>query len=1715
MVSEHHAPISTALQDLLFERMPMGVVMLDEELRVLRFNPQWAEYGMRHFVRDQKVMRPGVKIFDLMPDLEEQARPLYEQALRGQVVRKTSLPMRQEEKTTYWDTVLLPLEEEGEIRGVLQVVTDRTDDVRTQQDLSKTLESLRERDERFNLVINGTNDGVWDWNLVTDEIYFSPRWKAMVGFRDDELPNRLESWLKRVHPDDMNAAMQSIQAHLDGKSDILNFEHRVLHRDGKYRWFLTRGISARDLSGRAYRMAGSDTDITEQKEALLKLRRSEEDLRSLMENATNFAIFRVKTDVDRPQSRKIVLVSPSVTEIIGTDEPYNYAAWFKNLHPDDLERMKQANQKTWEKGQCFDQIVRIFNPTKNAWKWIHLLLTPVFNAAGQATHYNGLVMDITEQKEVEEKLRFQSQFEALLTDISTHFINLPSNKVDEGIQTGLGLLARLLGVERGYVFQYLDEGHTMSNTHEWVSEGTESLKADLQDFSIDALNWSNQILLNGMVLNVPDVEAMPEEARLERELFEQQGVKSVISIPLSYQGQVIGFLGFDAIRETKSWSDFEIRMLRVVGEVFINALEHQKAQQVREGQNRFMELLATEGSFTETLTALVSIVEEQMPGMLGLVLLLDENGHHLHVGAGPSLPLAYLDFTEGLEIGPQVGSCGTAAFRKERVLVSDIATDARWHALRGQALKHGLRACWSEPVMGADGRLLGTFAMYYRFPRMPREAELHTMEVAAHLAGMAIEQKRKQEDLQTAFQTLERRVEERTREIETRRRVAESLRDIIAVINSNRTLDETLDFIVEKADSLLDTSVVAVYLLEPGSEKLHLQASRGMHTDILENMQVSVGYGTIGRAVGEKRAVFFSDIDQIKVFSNPEVSLGEHDVRIRDDQWDLLELFKSRYKAILAVPLIVKDNAMGGLAMYYPTPHYFSDEDINLAITFADQAALAIENARLYEVEQQRQLELQDLYADARRRAEEMQTLNTVQQAITSRLDPDSVLHMIADAARRLTNTTMSTVFLVDGDDLVLSVLSGKVDKSLIGYRMPIKTSVGGLALQMGESILITDSETDMRVFTEVTRMAGVRSFLVVPLLAENKQIATITVANDEPGGLRPEYELLLTMLATGAVIALENAHYYREERERRQEAERRRVVAEGLREILSVLNSSRSLEEILNFITIQSCELLGASSTLIRRKQDQSSEFVLDASFNLLPEIAHLAISPILFEDGLALQQRKPVVIPDIKAVYHKLALKNLAPEQAHAINLLLKTYSSVLVVPLYIKDALFGSLTFFYAQPREFNEEDTRLAMTLGDHTALAVENASLRSEAQRSAQNAERRRRVAEGLNVIVRTLNSSRSQDEVLSLIVNQARDLLGANATMLRRGDFKQQMVMTLASSGLPDEFDVIEMTPLIYTPKDQVLISQKPLVIEDIAAAFGPDLANPDLNDIHRQWYQLKIKYFKSYLVIPIVLREPDLPEAKGFGNLTFYFTERQEFTEETIQLARMLADQAALALENAHLRQQSEQSAVIAERNRLARDLHDAVTQTLFSASLIAEVLPRIWDRNMDEGKRRLEELRQLTRGALAEMRTLLMELRPTALLEAEIEELFRQLSEAFMGRSRVPVKLTLEKNCTMPPDVRVAMYRIAQEALNNIAKHAHAEQVELSLFCLPGQVKLIVKDDGRGFDMGNVSSDHLGVGIMKERAEAIGARLTISSEINRGTRIEAVWSGNQSEGD
>jgi len=253
----------------------------------------------------------------------------------------------------------------------------------------------------------------------------------------------------------------------------------------------------------------------------------------------------------------------------------------------------------------------------------------------------------------------------------------------------------------------------------------------------------------------------------------------------------------------------------------------------------------------------------------------------------------------------------------------------------------------------------------------------------------------------------------------------------------------------------------------------------------------------------------------------------------------------------------------------------------------------------------------------------------------------------------------------------------------------------------------------------------------------------------------------------------------------------------------------------------------------------------------------------------------------------------------------------------------------------------------------------------------------------------------------------------------------------------------------------------------------------------------------RSLLIAPL------MSGTQALGMLSIGHQQSGMFSTNDRRILEMFIPGAVIALENARLYAEAQEAAAFKERRRLARELHDAVTQTLFSAGMIAGVLPRIWERNPDEGRRRLQELRRLTRGALAEMRMLLLELRPAALVDVPMHDLLRHLVDALTAREQLETTVTIPDEVNLPAEEKTAFYRIAQEALNNVVKHARAGRVDIQLATEAEQVILCIQDNGAGFAPGSVAAGHLGLRIMRERAEAIGAHLEIESEPGQGTRI------------
>ncbi|NPV77350.1 MAG: PAS domain-containing protein [Anaerolineae bacterium] len=376
--------------------------------------------------------------------------------------------------------------------------------------------------------------------------------------------------------------------------------------------------------------------------------------------------------------------------------------------------------------------------------------------------------------------------------------------------------------------------------------------------------------------------------------------------------------------------------------------------------------------------------------------------------------------------------------------------------------------------------------------------------------------------------------------------------------------------------------------------------------------------------------------------------------------------------------------------------------------------------------------------------------------------------------------------------------------------------------------------------------------------------------------------------------------------------------------------------------------------------------------------------------------------------------------------------------------------------------------------------------------------------------------------------------ISTDITARKQAEFAEHEQRTLAEA-LADTAAILNSTLDINEVLDRILTNVERVVPHDAAAIL---LVGEDRKTAHvaRHKGHSGSREFQPLLSVQIPLedvrRSNDLPRwmkaegmewVKSIAEAPIVFDDQligyiylvsaapNFFQPAQIERLRAFANQASIAIRNARLYEQAQELAALKERQRLAREMHDAVSQSLFSATVMAETLPRIWDRNPEAVKEGLVELQKLTRGALAEMRNLLVELRPKALINADLGDLIRQLADGLAGRTQVDVELKLEGRRPLPAEVQTAFFRVAQETLNNIVKHARASRVFITFNNQPQGVSLFIRDNGCGFDAARLPPDRLGLKILQERAAAIGADLKIDSHPDEGTAVSLHWENPQ----
>jgi PAS domain S-box-containing protein len=388
-------------------------------------------------------------------------------------------------------------------------------------------------------------------------------------------------------------------------------------------------------------------------------------------------------------------------------------------------------------------------------------------------------------------------------------------------------------------------------------------------------------------------------------------------------------------------------------------------------------------------------------------------------------------------------------------------------------------------------------------------------------------------------------------------------------------------------------------------------------------------------------------------------------------------------------------------------------------------------------------------------------------------------------------------------------------------------------------------------------------------------------------------------------------------------------------------------------------------------------------------------------------------------------------------------------------------------------------------------------LEQRVEERTREIESRRAVAEGLREILAILNSNRPLDEILDYIIAQACHLLGTPSGAIYRLNRQEGMLSTRASHGL-DAADATLSLPVSWDPVGETVMQRQPVAVTNTALAIS-GRCTPTTSTQHQTCLARLSEQYRALLIVPLIVKDD------VYGAIALYYHEPRAFSDEEIRLACAVSDQAALAVENARLVVAAQGKAVLEERQRLARDLHDSVTQALYGITLYAEAAARIlMSGDTVTVADQLRDLQEMARGALQEMRLLIFELRPPVLEAEGLVVALRTRLETVEGRSNLKTTFTMEGMSRLSAPIEQALYRIAQEALNNALKHARAHHVTVFLWQEQSRVLLEVADDGVGFDPA-IAREQGGLGLrgIEERVAQLGGQLALQSAPGGGTRV------------
>jgi len=705
-----------------------------------------------------------------------------------------------------------------------------------------------------------------------------------------------------------------------------------------------------------------------------------------------------------------------------------------------------------------------------------------------------------------------------------------------------------------------------------------------------------------------------------------------------------------------------------------------------------------------------------------------------------------------------------------------------------------------------------------------------------------------------------------------------------------------------------------------------------------------------------------------------------------------------------------------------------------------------------------------ELEAQVALRTKELAALNAVSAAVNRSLDLQRVLDSALDMTLQITETEGGGVYLLDENSGILSIathrgFSPEYVRQIDGLQ--VGEGFSGYVAQSGQTLVVKDVATDERLARMAARETGFHSMVCVPLCSKGKVMGTLFAVTQTLREFTDQDVQLLTSISQQIGVALENAQLFRAEQRR---AEQFRLISEVGHYIITILD----VQQLLDELALRTNEILGYYQVgigLIEGDQVVIKTGVGPYWENNDHEPIRLRVGHKSLV-GSAAASGEAMLAPDVSQDSHYYRL----PE-------ILETRSE-LAVPMRTRQRVIGVVDVQSRRLAAFDESDVVVLQSLADQAAVAIEKAQL--------LEAERQR--ADELDALRTTMTDITAELELSALlqaIVERAAGLLDATGGELGLFDEATQELRIVVSHNLGQDY-VGTRHQLGEGAMGRVAETGESLIIED---------------------YQAWVGGLAEYSHVHATLAAPLKVGGRLVGVFTTVTTDSgRQFTPADLHLLDLFTQQAAIAIENARLYEQAQQLAVMEERQRLARDLHDSVTQALYGMTLYSEAAAEELSlRRFDIVAEYLRDLQGTAKEALAEMRLLIYELRPSVLAEEGLEAALQARLLSVEGRAGLKTGLRVEVEDALPPEVEDGLYRIAREALNNALRHAQASNITIVVRnTSQEEVALEVIDDGIGFDPASVrEKGGLGLPAMEERVARLGGRLTVGRGPQGGTCV------------